>query len=302
MAADLVPLIADLAAETAVLDALLADLSPAQWRLATPAVGWTIADQVSHLAFFDQTALLAAADPDRFRREAAELVAGGLDLPDRVAALHHNRAGADLLAWFRAARRALLAGFAGIDPGTRLPWYGPDMGPASSLTARLMETWAHGQDIADTLGVQRVPTARLEHIAFLGVRTMNFAFILHGQAAPVAPIRVELTAPDGGTWAWGPADAEDRVSGDALDFCLLVTQRRHRDDLALRAVGDTATEWIRIAQAFAGAPGPGRAKRREMSPGRAKRREMSPGRAKRREMSAEREPLLRDASWPVDPC
>jgi len=119
MAADLAPLIEDLAAETAVLDALLADLSPAQWRLATPAAGWSIADQVSHLAFFDETALLAATDPDRFRRAAAELLAGGLDFPDRIAVLHRDREGADLLAWFRAARRALLTGFAGVDPPTR---------------------------------------------------------------------------------------------------------------------------------------------------------------------------------------
>ena len=265
MPADLAPLIQDLAAETAVLDALLADLSAPQWRLATPAVGWNIADQVSHLAFFDEAALLAATDPDRFRRETAELLAGGLDFPNRVAAVHHDREGADLFAWFRAARRALLAGFAGIDPATRLPWYGPDMGPASSLTARLMETWAHGQDIADTLGVQRVPSARLEHIAFLGVRTMGFVYRLHGLPVPTSPIRVELTAPDGGTWAWGPEDAADRVTGEALDFCLLVTQRRHRDDLELQVVGDTAGEWIGIAQAFAGAPGPGRARRREMS-------------------------------------
>ncbi len=270
MAAELAPLIEDLAAETADLDALLTDLSPTEWRLATPAVGWNIADQVSHLAFFDDAALLAATDPDRFRREAADLVADGMDFPDRVAALHHDRGGADLLAWFRTARGALLAGFAGLDPAIRLPWYGPDMGPASSLTARLMETWAHGQDIADTLGVRRVPSARLEHIAFLGVRTLGFVYRLHGRPVPTDPIRVELTAPDGSTWAWGPTDAADRVSGNALDFCLLVTQRRHPHDLTLRVVGDTATEWIQIAQAFAGAPGPGR------------------------------EPLLRNTSWPAD--
>ncbi len=261
MATDLAPLIADLAAETAVLDALLAELSPQQWRLATPAAGWDIADQVSHLAYFDETALLAATDPERFRREAAELVSAGLDFPDRIAAQHHHREGADLLAWFRGARHDLLTGFARLDPGARLPWYGPDMGPASSLTARLMETWAHGQDIADTLGVQRAPSARLQHIAFLGVRTMGFVYGLHGRPVPTAPVRVELTAPDGATWAWGPNDAADRVSGDAVDFCLLVTQRRHRDDVALHVVGDTATEWLAIAQAFAGAPGPGRAKR-----------------------------------------
>jgi uncharacterized protein (TIGR03084 family) len=259
MPADLAPLLDDLAAETAVLDALLADLSEAQWQLSTPAEGWRIADQVSHLAHFDETALLAAVDPERFRREAAELIADGMDFPDRVAASYRHRGGADLLAWFRGARRDLLAGFAELDPTTRLPWYGPDMGPASALTARLMETWAHGQDVADTIGVQRQPSARLRHVAHLGVRTFGFVHELRGRPVPATAIRVELVAPDGGTWTWGPDDATDRVTGPALDFCLLVTQRRHRDDLTLTVVGDTATEWVAIAQAFAGAPGPGRA-------------------------------------------
>ena len=258
MPADLAPFLDDLAAETAVLDAILADLDETQWRLATPAEGWSIADQVSHLAHFDEAALLAATDPDQFRREAAELIEGGMDFPDRVAARHRHRSGADLLSWFRTARRDLLAGFAVLDPATRLPWYGPDMAPASSLTARLMETWAHGQDIADAVGVHRAPSARLRSVAHLGVRTVGFAHVLNGRPVPEAPIRVELTAPDGDLWTWGPDDAADRVTGPALDFCLLVTQRRHRDDLALTVVGDTATAWVAIAQAFAGAPGPGR--------------------------------------------
>ncbi len=125
-------------------------------------------------------------------------------------------------------------------------------------TARLMETWAHGQDVADALGTVREPSARLRHVAHLGVRTLGFAFTVHGLPAPQAPVRVELTAPDGGLWTWGPEGAADRVAGPALDFCLLVTQRRHRDDLALTAVGEVATAWLPIAQAFAGPPGKGR--------------------------------------------
>ncbi len=132
------------------------------------------------------------------------------------------------------------------------------MKPASMATARLMETWAHGQDVADALGVTREPTARLRHIAHLGLRTLGFAFTVHGLPAPERPVRLELTAPDGGAWAFGPADAQDVVTGPALDFCLLVTQRRHRDDLALTATGPVATAWLPIAQAFAGAPGNGR--------------------------------------------
>jgi uncharacterized protein (TIGR03084 family) len=134
------------------------------------------------------------------------------------------------------------------------------MSARSAVTARIMETWAHGQDIADTFGVLRRPTDRLRHIAHLGVSTIGFTFRLHDRPAPDVPIRVELRAPSGIRWTWGDEDAADRVEGSALDFCLTVTQRRHVGDTALSVHGRVAREWIGIAQAFAGAPGPGRAR------------------------------------------
>jgi uncharacterized protein (TIGR03084 family) len=131
------------------------------------------------------------------------------------------------------------------------------MGAASMLTARLMETWAHGQDVADALGVSRTPTTRLRHVAHIGARTVGFAFAVHQKTVP-PEFRVELTAADGRLWTWGPSSAADRVTGPVLDFCLLVTQRRHPDDLELTVTGDNAEAWVPIAQAFAGLPGGGR--------------------------------------------
>jgi uncharacterized protein (TIGR03084 family) len=125
-------------------------------------------------------------------------------------------------------------------------------------TARLMETWAHGLDIADALGVTPAPTDRLRHIARLGYRTRDFAHVVHGVPVPADPFRVELAGPSGDVWVFGPEDAPQRVTGPALDFCLLVTQRAHRSDLALRAEGADADRWLDIAQAFAGPPGGGR--------------------------------------------
>jgi uncharacterized protein (TIGR03084 family) len=258
MPADLSALTADLVAETAWLDEILGALPAAQWQLATPAPGWTIADQVSHLAYFDEATLLSIRDPDLFRRDAAALAGRGSDFPDQIAAEYRHLRAAELLRWFRAARQALLDGYASIDPAARLPWYGLDMGLASSITARLMETWAHGQDIADTLGLERQPTSRLRHVAHLGVRSLPYSYAVNGLPQPDAPIRVELAAPDGGQWTWGPPDAADQVSGAALDFCLVVTQRRHRTDTGLVITGPTAGQWIAIAQAFAGAAGRGR--------------------------------------------
>jgi uncharacterized protein (TIGR03084 family) len=258
MPADLSALTADLAVESASLDEMLGPLPPSQWQLPTPADGWTIADQVSHLAYFDETTLLSIRDPGRFRAEAAALAGRGEDFPDQIAAEYRRLGAAELLGWFRAARQALLDGYAGADPAARLPWYGLDMGPASSITARLMETWAHGQDIADTLGLERPATSRLRHVAHLGIRSLPYSYAVNGRPQPEAPIRVELLAPDGSQWTWGPADAGDRVSGTALDFCLVVTQRRHLSDTGLAVTGETARDWIAIAQAFAGAAGPGR--------------------------------------------
>jgi uncharacterized protein (TIGR03084 family) len=258
MPADLSALTADLVAETAWLDEILGALSAAEWQLPTPAPGWTIADQVSHLAYFDEATLLSIRDPDLFRRDAEALAGRGSDFPDQIAAEYRHLRAAELLRWFRTARQALLDGYAGIDPAARLPWYGLDMGPASSITARLMETWAHGQDIADTLGLQRAPTSRLRHVAHLGVRSLPYSYAVNGLPRPDAPIRVELAAPEGGQWTWGPPEAADRVSGTALDFCLVVTQRRHRTDTGLMITGQTAGQWIAIAQAFAGAAGRGR--------------------------------------------
>ena len=258
MPADLSALTADLVAETAWLDEILGALPPAQWQLRTPAPGWTIADQVSHLAYFDEATLLSIRDPDLFRRDADALTGRGSDFPDQIAAEYRHLGPAELLRWFRGARQALLNGYARTDPAARLPWYGLDMGPASSVTARLMETWAHGQDIADTVGIQRPATSRLRHVAHLGVRSLPYSYAVNGLPRPGAPIRVELTAPDGGQWTWGPPDAADQVRGTALDFCLVVTQRRHRTDTGLVITGQTAGQWMAIAQAFAGGAGRGR--------------------------------------------
>jgi uncharacterized protein (TIGR03084 family) len=258
MAADLPGLLADLRAETRVLEDMLAPLDDREWELPTPALGWAIRDQVSHLAYFDEAATLAATDAQRFRAEAAAVLALGPQFPDEVVRRCHDMPPRQLLAWFAAARAGFLAALGGLDPAARLPWYGPDMSAVTLVTARVMETWAHGQDVADALGVTRAATARLRHVAHLGVATLGFAFTLHGRPVPQAPVRVELAAPDGGTWTWGPPGVPDRVSGPALDFCLVVTQRRNPADTALRVDGPVAAEWISIAQAFAGAPGTGR--------------------------------------------
>jgi uncharacterized protein (TIGR03084 family) len=251
-------LVDDLLAESAALRQVLCGLPAAGWELPTPAAGWTVTDQVTHLAYFDDVTLLSLTDPDQFAAEAGRLTADGDDYPDRVAARFRGTSPADVLTWFDRARAQLAAAYRRADPSVRLPWFGPPMSPASSVTARLMETWAHGQDILDTFGITRVPTARMRHVADLGIRALRYAYAVNGLPVPADPVRVELAGPDGARWAWGPPDAANRVTGTALDFCLLVTQRRHRDDTALEVTGAIARQWTGIAQAFAGPAGPGR--------------------------------------------
>ena len=165
---------------------------------------------------------------------------------------------ADLLGRWRASRPALAEALKAVPAGEKLPWFGPPMSPTSMATARYMETWAHGLDIAEALGIAVTPTDRIRHVAHIGVRTRDFAFANNGLAAPEEEFRVELTAPSGDLWTWGPEDARQTVRGPAYDFCLRVTQRRHHSDLDLVAEGVDASRWIEIAQAFAGPSGEGR--------------------------------------------
>jgi len=252
------PMVADLRAETDELDALVADLPAERWATPTPAAGWTIAHQIAHLLWTDRVALTAVTDEAAFAdvlAEAAKDPNGFVDAgAEELAATPPDR----LLADWRATRTRLHDELLGVADGRKLPWFGPPMSAASMATARLMETWAHGLDVADALGVRRPATARLRSIAHIGVRTRDFAFTVNGLESPADPFRVELRAPDGSTWTWGPDDAAQRVTGSAEDFCLLVTQRRPRAELDVTAEGPDAERWLGIAQAFAGPPGPGR--------------------------------------------
>ncbi|MEU4260034.1 TIGR03084 family metal-binding protein [Streptomyces fradiae] len=251
----------DLRAESDELDRLVGGLGAGGWGRATPAAGWSVAHQIAHLAWTDEVALTAVTAPGAFAAhvaEAAEVTTGGGDFVDLAARAGARDEPSVLLERWRGGRLRLEEALRGLPDGARVPWYGPPMSGASLATARLMETWAHGQDVADALGVVREPTARLRHVARIGWRARDYAYAVRGLTPPGEEFRVVLDAPDGGVWAYGPEDAGQGVTGPALDFCLLVTRRAHRADLALRAHGPDADRWLDIAQAFAGPPGAGR--------------------------------------------
>lgn len=246
----------DLRAESADLDRMVAALPESGWAMATPAPGWTIAHQIAHLRWTDHAALLALTDPDSFAEIQRVAAADLTELIEAGARDGVALGPVDLLARWRGGRDDLVAALAAAGR-VRVPWIGTTMSPPSMATARIMETWAHGQDVADALGVDRVPTGRLRHVAHLGVAIRDHAFGVHDRTPPAVPFRIDLAAPDGSRWTWGPDDRVPDVTGPALDFCLLVTRRRHRADLSLTAT-PVAREWLDLAQAFAGPPGPGR--------------------------------------------
>ena len=251
---DLGALLDDLAAEQADLDELLGSLEPEAWEAPTPSPGWTVLHQVRHLAHGEALGRLAASDPAGFGEELGRLIGdlGGLeaattapteqDPPERARARWRTEA--------EGLRTAIASG----PQGEPIDWITGPMSRASFLTARLMETFAHGHDIAAAVGREPLPTDRLRHVAHLGVATRGFAFANRGLEPPVGTVRVELEGPSRRIWTWGPEDAPDVVRGPALDFCLLVTKRRHRADTALVAAGPDAERWLAIAQCFAGPP------------------------------------------------
>lgn len=250
--------ISALKAEGEEIDRLVAGLDASQWALETPAKGWTIAHQVAHLTATFRMAALAASDADGFNALVSKL---GDDFDANVhGALSQfvNLPPAALLGQFRAARAAVEGALAAAEGVEVVPWLVRPLPPSVLACAGLMELFGHGQDIADTLGVHRRHTDRIAYLVGFSVRVWDFGYLARGLEVPQTEFRFEITLPSGRPMAFGPEDATQRVSGPAVDFCLLVTRRRHPDDLAVTATGDVATRWLDIAQAYRGPAGEGR--------------------------------------------
>ncbi len=248
----------DFRAERAELIGILDTAGPAALALPTAAEPWMVRDQISHLAFFDDEALKAATDPDSFFAGIARMAEIGADVyMDQHIDRGRDMQPSELMQWLIDAGNRLADALDGRDPDERIPWYGPPMRARSFIIARIMETWAHGQDVVDALGVDRQPTDRLFHIAELGIRAFRFSYENRGLGPPAERVRVALRGPTGTVRVWND-ESSNSVTGPLEDFCLVVTQRRHLDDTHLVIEGPIADEWMQIAQAFAGPPGPGR--------------------------------------------
>lgn len=253
----------DLAAEHASLDATVSDLDEAAWSRPTPAAGWDVRDTISHLTFFDEQATLAIDDPAAFEEHKSALIAAAAAGEEPDVAIGRKLEGAAVLGHWRSSRVALIErALRSVDEAgssaQRVAWYGPPMSMASFISARIMETWAHGADVRDALGVplETSLSERLRHVCHLAYGARAFAFASHGVEDPGDPVAMVVEAPDGGTWAWGPPvdEVPNRITGPALDVALVFTQRRHPTRTGIEVTGPIAQRWVSIAQAFAGPP------------------------------------------------
>lgn len=265
---NLVELMDDLRAESIVVRHLVQDLSDAGWARPTPAQGWSIAHQIGHLAWTDAASSVAvatvldagdAAEEDAAQTAWATVVESAMGAPETFvndgAAQFAALPPAQLLARWDAERDLLHSRLGRVDPQARIPWFGPPMKSSSMATARLMETWAHGLDIADALGVEQFPTDRIRHVCHLGFATRAFAYRGRGMDLPEHEVALDLIGPGGDRWSWGPVDAEQRITGTAWDFARVAVRRVHPADTELLATGQDAQTWLGIVQAFAGPPG-----------------------------------------------
>ena len=249
----------DLREECLALHEFVSGLTAEEWKRPTVFWSWSTWDEIMHLHFVDEFGVLAMTDREGFEQRVKEMRAGQAEGQEISAQARARYAGYDrdraLEAW-HSTSLDLIRLLKQANPKQRIPWFGPDMGPASFASARQMETWAHGQDIFDLFGVRRPNADRILNICELGVRTFKWSFVNRGLTPPSAP-EVRLISPSGKEATWNEGAPEGSVSGTAEDFCLVVTQRRHVEDTGLLVTGENAGDWMRIAQCFAGAPADG---------------------------------------------
>ena len=253
-------IVTDLKAEQEALNGFLCTLKDEQWDSQMPAEGWTVRDSVSHIAYIDEvsvsfirgdyTALDEAAKVDMISDETG---------PKRGRTMQPSQ----ILKWWRDMRDTMDGCLMKIDPKTRIPWFAMPMGARAFATARLMETWAHGLDCYDAVGVEPLNTDRLRHVAMIAYMARPYAYQMNGLELPDAPICIELLLPSGKGRSQGSEDARDIIRGTAKDFCRVAVRRGHWKDVELEVVGSEAKRFIEIVQTYAGPPGSGRKPRNQ---------------------------------------
>jgi uncharacterized protein (TIGR03084 family) len=241
--------------ESAALYDVLAELGDDQWDTPTQFKGWTINDVIVHLHFWNQMVDLSLKDPAGFMAKVAQILPKFAGFGMRAAENETvTERGPALREAWRGLYEDIGAGWADLDPKHRVKWVGPDMSVRSSMTARQMETWAHGQEIFDILGKARQDADRVRNIVMLGVNTFGWSYKVNGRDVPEKMPYLELIAPSGDVWTYGEEDSGNQISGRAVEFAQVVAQTRNIADTTLSVTGPVAQDWMSIAQCFAGPP------------------------------------------------
>ncbi|NNU16173.1 TIGR03084 family protein [Parvularcula sp. ZS-1/3] len=217
---------------------------------------WTVDQILRHLHMWNEAATLSLQDPEGFMAMLQEALPkmATTGLRSYEDERYGDLSGECLRETWIAGARATADAFRNADPEARLPWVGPPMSAQSSISARLMETWAHGQAVFDALGRDRQDEDRIYPIAELGVRTFGWTYSVRGEERPGVKPHVRLTAPSGEVWTFNDEQADERIEGPATAFCQVVTQTRNIADVPLEVTGSAAKDWMSKAQCFAGAP------------------------------------------------
>ncbi len=243
--------------ESEALYHLLTSIEEDHYDLRTLFNDWTIDHVLGHIHLGNLASELSLTDGDGFQEFSASLLAW-LGAAKPLRAFEDNRLnglkGKALLGKWREDYQGLAKQFESVDPKQRLPWIGVDMSARSNLTARLMETWAHGQEIFDVLGVVRENQDRIKNIAVLGIKTLGWTLMSRGMEVPKDKPYVKLESPEGELWEWNDPSDDNMIYGSAEQFCQVVTQVRNVGDTSLKVVGETAEKWMANAQCFAGPP------------------------------------------------
>ena len=245
----------DFREESDALFALLDPLSDADFEHPTLFKNWTINAVVRHLHMWNWAADTSLQKPDDFQ-DFIKHALGALSKPGGLRQFEEKwldgKQGKPLLREWHEFYPPMSERFTQADPRRRVKWGGPDMSVRSSITARLMETWAHGLAIYDLLGVERVDADRIRGIAQLGINTFGWTYRNRGSDVPAEVPHIRLTAPSGALWVWNESVANNLVEGSATEFCQVVTQTRNIADTSLRVEGEIASDWMSVAQCFAG--------------------------------------------------
>ena len=244
----------DFRAESEALYSLLQGADNAQFDEPTQFKDWTIDTVLRHLYMWNINAGLQITDEAKLMSNIEGVFKHAGGMKGFEADYFSGLSGKALLEAWRDDMNATADLYATADPKARLKWAGPEMSARSSITARLMETWAHGQEVYDHLGVVRKNEDRIQNIVVLGVNTFGWTYKCRGEKPPGDMPFLDLVAPSGKIWTYGERSDDERIEGRAEEFCQVVTQCRNIADTSLKVTGAVAADWMSKAQCFAGGP------------------------------------------------